>query len=248
MRRAASQTADVRVASSELASLVQAKHLEPDAIERYREEFQSHPARFIVLKNFLVPEVADRLSEFLRREGSFETEYGLYSAEEHAVDEDRWSAAAPDDRFFRYGRLVGVPPSFQFSPNSLAYLRFRTTFQTDDELRSFFERATGLELARSDDFGSHSMGVGDFMKEHDDNNRNRRLALVLYLSPGWLTNRGGNLHIVGGGGRAWTVEPEYNSLVAFDTVAGTAHFVEQVAESAGDERRVTIGGWYHSRE
>jgi Rps23 Pro-64 3,4-dihydroxylase Tpa1-like proline 4-hydroxylase len=235
------------VPESELATVVQAEHLRPDAVERYRAEFQSHPGRFIVLKNFLVPELADQLSEFLRSEGSFETEYGLYSEEEHAVEEARWSAAPAEDRFFRYGRLVGVLPSFQFSPNSLAYLRFRTTFQTDDELRSFFEDATGLELARSDDFGSHSMGAGDFMGEHDDSDRNRRLALVLYLSPGWQRGRGGSLRIAGDGG-TWTVEPEYNSLVAFDTLAGTVHFVEPVDQSAGDERRVTIGGWYHSRE
>jgi hypothetical protein len=233
---------------SALASLIQLEHLEHEAIESRRFAFQSSPARFWVLENFLVPELAEKLSEFLRREATFETEFGLYSADEHKVDESRWLAAPPEDRFFRYGRLLGTPPEFQFSPNSLAYLRFRTTFQTDDDLRGFFEAATGLELARSDDFGSHSMGVGDFLKEHDDNNRDRRLALVLYLSPGWSRDLGGSLHIVAPDGSTSIVAPEYNSLVAFDTLAGTIHFVEPIHDSAGDERRVTIGGWYHSRE
>jgi hypothetical protein len=41
------------------------------------------------------------------------------------------------------------------------------------------------------------MGVADFLKEHDNNNtnnRNRPLALVLYLSPDWHPDFG-NLHI-----------------------------------------------------
>jgi hypothetical protein len=231
---------------SALGSLIPAEHLEPSALESYRSAFQSSPARFMVIENFLLPELAERLSEFLRNEGNFEMEFGLYSAEEHKVDESQWLAAAEDDRFFRYGRLVGTPPEFQFSPNSLAYLQFRKAFQSDENLRSFFQETTGLDLARSDDFGSHSMGAGDFLKEHDDNNRDRRLALVLYLSPNWTADLGGSLHIFDPGGHESIVAPEYNSLVAFDTLAGTVHFVEAISDSASDRRRVTIGGWYHT--
>jgi hypothetical protein len=226
--------------------LIQSQHLEPAAVDAYRSVFQSSPARFYVIENFLRPELAERLSEFLRREGRFETEFGLQSEDDHKVDESRWLDAPPDDRFFRYGRLVGTEPEYQFSPNSLAYLQFRTAFQTDDNLRSFFEESTGLELARSDDFGSHSMRAGDFLREHDDDNRNRRLALVLYLSPGWKAELGGSLHILDPNGQEHVVEPEHNSLVAFDTLAGTTHFVEPIRDAAGDAARVTIGGWYHT--
>lgn len=234
------------MASTALASLIQPQHLDAEALESYQSQFQSTPARFCVIEDFLVDELAERLSEFLVSEADFETEFGLYSTEEHRVDEAAWRAAEGDDRFFRYGRLVGTPAKFQFSPNSLAYLRFRNAFQADDDMRRFFEEATGLELARSDDFGSHSMAAGDFMKDHDDNNRNRRLALVLYLSPDWSEEMGGSLHIVDQSGAESIVAPAYNSLVAFDTLAGTVHFVEPVRESAGDRRRVTIGGWYHA--
>jgi hypothetical protein len=229
-----------------LAALVQSQHLQSDALASYRSTFQSHPARFVVIEDFLVPEIAKRLSEFLRNEAEFESEFGLYSAEEHKVDESVWSAAPEDERFFRYGRLVGTAPEFQFSPNSIAYLQFRNAFQNDDNLRRFFEETTGLELARSDDFGSHSMGAGDFLKEHDDNNRNRRLALVLYLSPEWKSEFGGSLHISRPGGEESIVVPEYNSIVAFDTLAGTTHSVEPISRAAAQDRRVTIGGWYHS--
>jgi 2OG-Fe(II) oxygenase superfamily len=198
------------------------------------------------MKSFLVTELADRLGEFLRREARFEKEFGLYSEDDHKVEESRWLAAPPEDRFFRYGRLVGAGPEFQFSPNSLAYLQFRAAFQTDDNLRSFFEESTGLQLAKSDDFGSHSMGAGDFLREHDDNNRNRRLALVLYLTPDWKAELGGSLHILDSNGHEHVVEAEHNSLVAFDTLAGTTHFVEPIRDAAEDATRVTIGGWYHA--
>jgi hypothetical protein len=232
------------VDSKALASLIQAEHLEPAAISSYRSAFESNPARFEVIADFLLPEIAERLSEFLRNEAQFETEYGLYSGDEHKVDASTWQAAPEEERFFSYGRLVGTPPEFQFSSNSLTYLKFRTAFQNDDNLREFFEATTGLDLARSDDFGSHSMGAADFLKEHDDDNRNRRLALVVYLSPDWAPEFGGALHI-GQGGREWIVEATYNSVVAFDTRAGTTHYVAPIDEAAGRQRRVTIGGWYH---
>jgi hypothetical protein len=229
-----------------LASLIQSHHLTDEALSSYRSDFESTRARFSVIDDFLVPETAERLSEFLRKEAEFQSEHGLYSTGGHKVEEAEWLAAPEDERFFRYGKLVGTPPQFQFSPNSLAYLKFRTAFQTDDNLRTFFAEWTGLELARSDDFGSHSMGVGDFLKEHDDSERNRQLALVLYLSPGWKPEFGGGLHITDESGGEWTVEPTYNSIVVFDTLAGTKHYVAPVRDAAGEQRRVTIGGWYHA--
>ena len=229
-----------------LSVWVQGQHLTSAAINSYRSSFQASPARFLVIEDFLVEGVAERLSEFLQSEAQFETEYGVSSAEDHKVDKDEWTRASDEHRFFRYGRLVGTPAEFQFSNNSLTYLKFRTTFQADDNLRRFFENVTGLELARSDDFGSHSMGVADFLKDHDDNNRNRRLAPVLYLSPDWKREYGGSLHIVDGEGRDSVVEPSFNSVVAFDTLAGTTHYVDPITEAAGEQKRVTIGGWYHN--
>ena len=230
---------------SSLESLIQSRHLTDDAVQSYRSTFEENPARFVALEDFLLPEFAERLSAFLRNEGKFQTEYGLYSLEDRGASEEEWGSAPEEDRFFRFGKLVGTPPEFQLSDNSLAYLRLRSTFQQDDALRSFFETATGIELGTSDDFGSHSMGVGDFLKPHDDDNRNRRLALVLYLAPDWAPELGGELHIADKDGNEWVVEARYNSLVAFDTRAETTHYVAAISEAAGERKRVTIGGWYH---
>lgn len=199
----------------------------------------------MVLEDFLVPAVAERLGRFLDGEAEFATEYGLYGVDDRRVEEREWLAADDDARFFRFSKNVGTRPEFQLSDNALTYLRFRTTFQRSDEMRAFFEAATGLELASSDDFGSHSMQAGDFLRTHDDDNRNRRLALVLYLSAGWRPDYGGSLEIVDPDGRTSIVEARFNSLVAFDTRAGTTHRVLPISDAAGERRRLTIGGWYH---
>jgi hypothetical protein len=229
---------------SPLTALVEPHHLTDDAVAAYRSEFQSSPARHVVLKDFLKLAVAERLSRFLDTEAEYATEHGLFGIDQ-GVDEHQWNAADESSRFFRFSKLVGTQPQYQLSENALTYLRFRSTFQTDAELRGFFAAITGMDLGASDDFGSHSMRAGDFLKHHDDDNRNRVLALVLYLSPEWKREYGGTLKIVEPSGSELTVDATYNSLVAFDTRAGTSHYVVPISPDAGTRKRLTIGGWYH---
>ena len=230
---------------SAFTSLVQPQHQDDEAVAVYRSLFASRPARFVVIEDFLATAVAERLSRFLADEAQFATEYGLYEVEDRPVTEQEWTAADDSRRFFRFSKLVGARPGFSMSDNSLTYLRFRSAFQKDEGLRRFFEAVTEIELSASSDFGSHAMGAGDFLRSHDDDNRNRRLAIVLYLSPQWRPEFGGSLKIVDRDGVESTVEAAYNSLVAFDTLAQTTHHVVPISEAAGTAKRLTIGGWYH---
>ncbi len=227
-----------------LATWIQPQHLEDRALEMYQHAFTSHAARLVVIKNFLVPQVADRLSRFLANEAEFKPEYGLYSIE-GAAKEEEWLAADDQDRFFRLGKLVGTPPQFQTSPNALTYLQFRMTFQRP-EFKAFFETIADMPLGWSDDFGAHSMTQGDFLRPHSDDNRNRQLALVIYLTPEWEREFGGSLRVVHKDGSFTDVEPEYNSMIAFDVLSAPAHFVLPVqSDAARQKQRLSIGGWYH---
>ena len=155
---------------------------------------------------------------------------------------------APEpDRFFRLRKLVATPPQFRMSPNALTYLQFRQAFQRA-EFQGFFETISGLPLGWSDDFGAHSMIRGDFLRPHSDDNRNRRLAIVIYLSQDWQSQFGGVLHVVHEDGNITEVEPEYNSMIAFDVLKAPAHLVLPIEETAGDRQRLSIGGWYHKLE
>lgn len=227
-----------------LAAWIQPQHLEDQALERYRAAFTSHPARLVIIKDFLTPAVADRLARFLANEGEFKPEFGLYSTE-GAVPENEWLRAADQDRFFRLGKLVGTPPQFQTSPNALTYLQFRMTFQRP-EFRAFFEATAGMPLGPSDDFGAHCMTENDLLRPHSDDNKDRQLALVIYLTPGWRPEYGGTLRVMHADEQFTDVTPDYNSVIAFDVLTSPAHLVLPVRPvPGGPTRRLTIGGWYH---
>ena len=226
-----------------LAPWIQPQHLEERALAGYRDAFTSHPARLIVIRDFLVPEVAARLSRFLHQEAEFRSEFGLYSIEGTVTEQD-WLRAADEDRLFRLGRLVGTPPQFRTSPNALTYLQFRMTFQRP-EFRAFFESVAGMPLGASDDFGAHAMAQGDLLRPHSDDNKNRQVALVIYLTPDWRREYGGALRVIHKDEAFTDVEPVYNSVIAFDVLTAPAHFVFPIQAAAGPAKRLSIGGWYH---
>jgi len=217
-------------------------HLEPETIAAHRAAFQADPAKLVMLEGFLRPEVADRLAEFFGSGAEFSREFGLYSADK-GVAPDEWDRAPEDDRFFRYGKLTGIKPEAALSDGALTYMRFRS-FVTEPAFRSFFEEVTGLDLGPSEDFGGHAFEVGDFLKDHDDANKDRRLAIVLYLTPGWQASFGGALVMEDPSGDVRRFDATYDTLAVFDTLAGTTHRVDPVEEAAGDHARRTFGGWF----
>lgn len=227
---------------STLGAWIQPQHLEDDALEAYRTKMANHPGRLILVEDLLVDDKAEKLSRFLHEEAEFRTEFGLYSAEA-AVTEEEWQRADDEDRMFRLRRLSGIPPQFQFSPNALTYLQFRQALQ-QPAFAEFFQALTGLDLGTSEDFGVQSMKPGDYLRSHSDDVRDRRIALVIYLSPGWRSEFGGTLVMTDRDGNSTRVDPGYNSMVVFDVLADSMHLVEPIAESAGDATRFTIGGWY----
>ena len=226
-----------------LARWIQPHHLDPEVVRSHAERFASTPARMATLEDFLLPDVAERLHRFLRDEAQFAKEYGLYSVD-HGVSREEWDQAAEEDRFFTFGKLEGTAPDAQFSPNMLTYLRFRKAFQ-EDAFRTYFEGLTGMALAASDDFGVHSLTAGDFLKSHDDDNKDRQVALVLYLTPEWRPEFGGALNMIDREGTLTKVDSLFNTIVVFDVRAGTTHHIAPIDRAAGSLARLTIGGWYH---
>src|SRR5437899_7559865 len=106
-----------------LASWIQPQHLEDRALETYQNAFTSHAARLVVIRDFLVPQVAERLSRFLANEAEFKAEYGLYSIE-GAVKEEEWLIAGDKNRLFRHGKLVGTLLQFRMSRDALTHFQF----------------------------------------------------------------------------------------------------------------------------
>jgi Rps23 Pro-64 3,4-dihydroxylase Tpa1-like proline 4-hydroxylase len=221
---------------------VREEHLKSDNLKLYQGAFSSSPARLLTIKSFLRDDIAARLAQCLEREIEFKPTFSVYPSTR--VTEEEWMREDESKRFFRFSQLAGIKPEFQLSPNVLTYLRFRKAF-LDPEFIRFFEEVTGLDLNPTDDFSLHRMSRGDFLKMHNDVHETRRLAFVMYLSPGWEPGFGGSLTIMDAGEGTTTIPPDYNSIVIFDVKANTQHRVDEVTERAGDRARLSMGGWFH---
>lgn len=219
-------------------------------MDAYRRMFTEHPANLIVLRDFLNPDGAEKLSAFLGTEAQYETLYGLYSAMNNhpeglpTATETDWLNADDSDRFFRLRKFVGLSKDSRLTPNLVAYMKFRNAFN-DFAFRNFFISITGLDLDLvQSTFHSFVMKPGDFLRHHDDTGNNYLLAFVLYLAPRWQPEFGGQLEMTDPKGNVTTVEPEYNSLVLFKVNPRTKHLVTPI-QSDENVARATISGWMH---
>ena len=231
-----------------LKDWVQSKHLQPDTIEACRQAFISHPARLLVLKDFLLNPVAEKLSRFLSHEARFELAHGLYSKNVKdgnisGVTSTAWLEAEEEERFYRFSDYAGALDEFQLSSNQTVFQQFFSALR-NIKFRLFFEEISGLELGSTPLINAYSYKSGDFLSHHTDDVKSKRLSFVFYLSPHWERRFGGLLHLIAHNGDVTEVDPDYNSLVIFDVAAKTKHFVNPVEQCVGERARLTISGWF----
>jgi Rps23 Pro-64 3,4-dihydroxylase Tpa1-like proline 4-hydroxylase len=234
---------------SRLSRWVQPRQLDAESIQANQQKFISHQARMIVLKDFLQPEVAERLSRFLTHEATYTAKYGLYSNSaikrtQSDVIFEEWERAPEKKRFYRFGEYSGLQPEFKLSLNAVMFLKFRTAFYTD-QFKELFEQITGLTLKPGPSMTGYVYKQGDYLRDHDDTDADKRLAYVLYLNPQWKPFFGGALHMIGSDGEVTRIEAQHNSLILFDVRAKSKHFVAPINSNAGEEVRTTLSGWWH---
>ncbi|HYP26920.1 MAG TPA: 2OG-Fe(II) oxygenase family protein [Blastocatellia bacterium] len=231
-----------------LKDWVQPGYLQPDTVESCRRAFNSHPARMLVLKDFLPDQVAEKLSRFLSHEARFEPAYGLYSKNVRdgnlsGVSPSAWLESGEGEKFYRFSDYAGVLDEFQSSPNRTLFQQFFSALRGDG-FRLFFEGVSGLELGPAPLINAYSYGPGDFLSLHTDDVKSKRLSFVFYLSPHWERRFGGLLHMIDHKGDVTEVDPDYNSLVIFDVSAKTEHYINPVERCAGGRARLTVSGWF----
>ncbi len=229
-------------------SWIQPHHLRSEAIKDHHRLFTSHPSRVLVIKQFLLTEVALSLSRFLTCEADFTISYGLYSDENRYgnvpdISEQVWLEADPQDRFYRFSEITGALKQYRSSPNLEMFRNFVAALKGDD-FKSYFEEVSGIDLGPVPLVNAYSYRVGDFLSLHTDDVKDKRLSFVFYLSPLWQSDFGGTLHLIDSDGNLLEVNPEHNSLVIFDVTAKTEHFISPVEASAGDKARLTVSGWF----
>src|ERR1044072_7054286 len=231
-----------------ITSWIQPHHLRSEAIKNHHQLFTSHPSRMLVIKQFLLTEVARSLSLFLTHEADFTISYGLYSnANRYGnvpdISERDWLEADPQNRFYRFSEITGALEQYRSRLNPTMFRHFVAALKGDD-FRSYFEKVSGIELGPVPLVNAYSYSVGDFLSLHTDDVKDKRLSFVFYLSPQWEPDFGGTLNLIDSDGSVLEVSPEHNSLVIFDVTAKTEHFISPVEASAGDKARLTISGWF----
>lgn len=232
-----------------LDELVQKQHLTPEAVSTYRDKFDSNPLRMIVLRNFLRQTLAEQLSDFLERQARYSKIYGVFTADtftEALRTREQWEQAAEAERFFKYGVLQDTADSLAFSPNLLAFLKFRTALSSPI-FHEYLECVTGLSIGLPPTTNTHAFSEGDFLRPHSDNVDLRSIAFVFYLSRSWSPFFGGAIQFTGSDGNVSAIEVEFNNLVLFDVTTNATHAVGEIHPAARENIRVTIGGWFPIR-
>lgn len=231
-----------------LGSWIQPRHLQDEAIKNYHQLFTSHPARMLIIKQFLLDEIAENLSRFLTYEAAFTISHGLYSkANRHGniadINEQVWLEAEPRDRFYRFSVITGALAEYRSSANLTLFRSFVASLRGNG-FKSYFEEVSGIDLDPTPLVNAYSYRVGDFLSMHTDDVKDKRLSFVFYLSPQWELDFGGTLHMIDPDGKVLQVSPEHNSLIIFDVAARTKHFINPVEANAGDKARLTVSGWF----
>ncbi|GLQ34141.1 hypothetical protein GCM10007939_04240 [Amylibacter marinus] len=235
---------ELTIATNELRKFMNATHLGPAVHHAYVSQFQSNALGVIQIHDFLDPTVVNSLAHFLTEQAIFDPIYGLYSKKSHRTDMQEWSNAPENDRFFYYEMLNGTKPDCGLSPSFLTYLRFKK-FLFGEDFRAYVGQVTSSALDATTAPLAHRLDSRHYLKPHDDRRSGRKIAYILYLSPGWHRDHGGALCINAQGQEVQRLMPAFNSLVLFDVTAHDKHHIEPVANLPEGLARYTLGGWFY---
>lgn len=233
------QIAEIQV--SPLAKMIKEKHFSASAISKYSELFHSHPAKILLLDGLLRPKVIDKISQFLMTEAEYVQTRRLYSKTSF-VTEDEWSQSPEVDRFFSYSSVKGVRPKFTKSPNWICYLRLNGVMRNRSWL-DYLAAITGYDIDHYETANLNSHRSGDILKLHDDANPGRVLCMIVYLSPAWKAENGGNLVVVDRQGTEYPIAPLYNTAIIFDP-RFSKHRIDKIQATSPNLTRFSYVTWY----
>jgi Rps23 Pro-64 3,4-dihydroxylase Tpa1-like proline 4-hydroxylase len=214
--------------------------------------------RRLQVRNFLQPEIAERLHDCLRRE----VPWGLAYREAKGpvlAQAETLARLSDTERAELTRKIHGMATGeFQFAYNSYmmitAYKEKRdphlalhgvVEFLNSPPFIEFVKRVTGVDDIVKANAQATRYVAGHFLKRHDDSvgdqGRNRRIAYVINLSKDWQADWGGLLEFMDDAGQVTDVYmPIFNSLTLF--TVPTWHQVSYVAPFAQGER-YAITGW-----
>ncbi len=238
-----SSSGDLDIESSlvPLAKWINPRHLQPDAVLACHQSLESHPLSLVVLDDFLRPDVAARISNFLKQEAEYKRVFQNRSKE--YLNEEQWNVLPQPERFYRFLTLKRVKPTCLMSQNWLTFLTFSKIYKSPAYF-SLMEAVSGMKFSDAHPAGIHGHEVDDVLDWHADAGRNKDFCGVLYLSQDWKNEDGGELEIRCEGEKNFLLTPTFNRLVLFKTTNRAVHRVRPHAPPAANKVRYCHVCWY----
>lgn len=218
----------------------------------------------LMVENFLLPDVAQRMREACLTSVPFDIQYVLddkyqslsqeeaakYSPEEQRAINNRIFAAASQGVGFLYeGYLKSrVKTTLEnILDEKLAFLHDVFSYISSEEVLSHIRKITGCDEITGAEPQYTRFTPGHFLTRHRDivGGRHRRIAFVLGLTRGWHPDWGGLLQFYQEDGTprdAWM--PRFNVLSIFDV--SHIHAVTYVTPFA-TAPRLSLTGWFVAR-
>lgn len=199
----------------------------------YRE---NAPFPHIVMENFLVREIADRLESEFPDLSQTDAEHREQFRNQNEV------------KFASLGMELLSPSAFEL-----------VAFLNSEFFLRYLHELTGIEeTLLSDPYlsggGYHQINRGGYLKIHADFNRHskmnidRRLNLLLYLNKDWDEAWGGDLQLFDADmqGPVVRAHPHFNTCVIFSTTSQTYHGHPEPIECPPDRSRRSLALYYFS--
>jgi hypothetical protein len=207
-------------------------YLSESAICGIRESFQARPRRPLVLKNFLVPDKAERLAKSFEQIRSWERAHAVLDEQKQltTIDEMEWERRPVEERWSRQemaaplSQLLKDESELEPAPRT-TILHFVLFTITSPALRSWLAGVVNVELDQHVTCEIVRYGQGDFITEHSDTHDARIIGVNFYLGGSWKPDDGGRLGYRNERGQVFTVDPEFNSLSIIPIHRDCVHWV-----------------------
>ncbi|KAH8035716.1 hypothetical protein HPB51_008083 [Rhipicephalus microplus] len=116
-------------------------------------------------------------------------------------------------------------------------------------LAPWLRDVTGIPLDGTISLTCSKYSYTDVLLCHDDELEGRRIAFILYLTPGWTAEDGGLLDLFDTDSNGQprdivrSILPRFNSFAFFEVSPVSFHQVAEVLSE--DKVRLSVGGWFH---
>jgi len=227
-----------------LSHYISQEHLDSEAQLELTLRFNDSAIGLLQLDNFLVPEVAEHCNQFLNGSAEYGVLHGYTDKRKPTTDKTEWLKTPESERFYCY-EMLEANTGGALDAKAINFLKLRH-FLHSKPFHSFIETLTTRDLRAVTPIRVHRMKTGHYLKTHSDRGNDREIAFILYMSPEWSADFGGDLHIIDRDGNRTMYNPTYNKLLIFDVNQHKHHYISEITEQAADlsTGRISINGWF----